>query len=57
MRDDVELTPNQILGLGHESLARRRNSFVRLFLGVCELWACGGATVRGGGRNVAVVRR
>ena len=51
MRDDAEVTRHQILGLGHDSLARRRHS-VRPTLGCRSLgvWRSDGP----GGRIVAV---
>ena len=64
MRDDAEVTRHQILGLGHDSLARRRHS-VRPTLGVRELggveerrpgWG-GSVTVSSSPDLTAVVRR
>ena len=53
MRDDAEVTRHQILGLGHESLARRRLS-VRLTLVVWELGGVEERRSRGGGGSFAV---
>ena len=41
-----EVTPHQILGLRHKSLAHRRHFFVRLTFGVWEVGGCGGAMIR-----------
>ena len=50
MRDDAEVTRHQILGLGHDSLARRRHSVI-LTLGV---WELGVEEQRSRGGSVAV---
>ena len=54
MRDDAEMTRHLILGLGHDSLARRFHSVI-LTLGVWELGDVEERRSRGGGgRSVAV---